>query len=115
MKVKTTAARGELWWAYLDPVVGSEQGGRRPVLVVSRDEYNDSAVGRVVIVAVTSSDRGWPTSVAIDASCGLGRASWALADQIRAIDNQRLRRRIGVVDAETMAGVEDVIRRLLYA
>lgn len=105
--------RGELWWAYLDPVVGTEQGGRRPVLVVSRDEYNGAGVGRVIVVSITTKDRNWPTAIKLDADSGVSKDSWALVDQIRAIDLARLKRRIGNVSVTTMASIDDTLRRLL--
>jgi mRNA interferase MazF len=46
--------RGEIWWATLPPPLGSEPGGRRPVLIVSSDDYNDSAIKTVVVVGLTT-------------------------------------------------------------
>lgn len=104
--------RGDLWWAYLDPVVGREQGGRRPVLVVSDSDYNATAVGRVIIVPITTKKRDYATFVPLQ-SPALAEQSWAIVDQIRAIDASRLRRRIGAATAESMSEVERILRFVL--
>lgn len=83
---------GEVYWVDLDPVVGSEQGGRRPALVLSNDTLHGMS-GRVLVCPVTSSAQPWPTKVVIPSGCVVSGA--LLTDQIRMIDRARLRRHIG--------------------
>jgi len=95
--------RGDVWWAELDPVTGHEQGGRRPNIIVSTDDFNELDVGMVIVVPVTTSDRGYPTHVRLPAGMGgLERVSFAMVEQMRALSVSRLSRRSGRVDAETM-------------
>ncbi len=100
-------ARGELYLADLDPVVGSEQGGLRPVLIVQNDMGNRYSP-TVVVLAVTSQlqKARLPTHVLIPAEGrGLQRDSVVLAEQVRTLDKRRLRERIGRLGAEDMASV----------
>lgn len=104
--------RGELYSAGLDPVVGSEQGGTRPVLVVQNDTGNRYSP-TVIVLAVTSATGKppLPMHVRIPAEGnGLQRDSVALAEQIRTIDKRRLRERIGKVSPAVLAEVEEALR-----
>ena len=91
--------RGYIYYAYLDPVVGSEQGDYRPVLVVQNDIGNQYSP-TVIVVPLTRNLRKnpLPTHVLIPRSCGLEQDSLALAEQIRTIDRSRLNGYIGRVD-----------------
>ncbi|MGH3471371.1 MAG: type II toxin-antitoxin system PemK/MazF family toxin [Nocardioidaceae bacterium] len=105
---------GELYWAKPDPSVGSEQAGRRPVLMVSSDDAIAAIPNVVTTIPVTTRDRGWATHVRISgATTGLTQPSWALCEQVRTISTQRIAARLGVVDADTLAGVTRVLRYLL--
>ena len=98
-------ARGELYIADLNPVVGSEQGGLRPVLVIQNDMGNRYSP-TVIVLAVTSQlqKARLPTHVLLPAAGhGLERDSVVLAEQIRTLDKRRLRERIGVLTPEDMA------------
>lgn len=106
--------RGEIWWAYLGPVVGSEQDGRRPTLILSRTEFNETAAGRVIAAPLTSRQSSYPTAVQIRSATGLDRASWVLIDQVRTLDKRRFKKFIGEVDQETLDAATDVLRRLLF-
>ena len=91
--------RGELYIADLDPVVGSEQGGVRPVLVLQNDVGNRFSP-TVIVAAITSqiSKARLPTHVALRAGVGgLDLDSVVLAEQLRTIDKRRLRERLGVL------------------
>lgn len=103
--------RGEIYFAQLNPVVGSEQGGIRPVLVVQNDIGNQYSP-TTIILAITSqiNKAKLPTHVEIDAvTYGLERDSVILAEQIRTIDKTRLKQRIAVLKDETMLKVDEAL------
>ena len=91
--------RGEIWYADLSPVIGSEQGGVRPVLIVQNDVGNRNAP-TTIIAPITSrlSKHPLPTHVPLPSqTCGITSDSIALMEQLRTIDKQRLKTRMGVV------------------
>lgn len=96
---------GQVWWASPDAAVGREQSGRRPVLVVSSAAYLDAVTTLVLVVPITSVNRGWPNHVQVRGVAGLGRDSFAMSEQVRAISRQRLDREIGVVTLECLAEI----------
>ncbi|MDY4186895.1 MAG: type II toxin-antitoxin system PemK/MazF family toxin [Candidatus Borkfalkiaceae bacterium] len=103
--------RGELYYADLSPVVGSEQGGVRPVLVVQNDVGNRFSP-TVIAAAVTSKlDKArLPTHIELSAKLyGLSKDSVVLLEQIRTIDKRRLKERIGALSPQTMARVDDAL------
>jgi mRNA interferase MazF len=109
--------RGEIWWANLDPAVGSEAAKSRPVLVVGRQDNNDAAValgrGVVTVVPLTTATRNvYPFQVLIPgaAESGLTRDCKAQAEQVRAVDVRRLREPLGVASQETMRRVDAALR-----
>ena len=92
--------RGEVYWAELEPRSGSEQRGRRPVVVVSHDGFNSVPAWRSVVVVPlsTSTSRSGPTAIAIPTRTGgLGKASVALCHQVTTLDRAKLARRIGLL------------------
>lgn len=92
--------RGDMFYADLSPVVGSEQGGVRPVLIIQNDLGNKYSP-TVIAAAITSQQNKTrlPTHIAIDSStCGLKNNSVVLAEQIRTIDKSRLKEKIGHID-----------------
>lgn len=98
--------------ADLDPVVGSEQGGLRPVLIVQNDTGNRCSP-TVVVLAITSQlqKARLPTHVALQAAGhGLQRDSVILAEQVRTLDKRRLRERIGRLSEEEMRSVARALR-----
>ena len=100
--------RGELYTASLEPVVGSEQGGTRPVLIVQNDVGNRCSP-TVIALALTSAlgKPPLPTHVLVRADeNGLTRDSLVLAEQMRTLDKRRLRERIGRLDGESMRDVD---------
>ena len=103
--------RGELYYADLSPVVGSEQGGVRPVLVVQNDIGNKYSP--TVIAAAVTSQMGkakLPTHIALSAGdYGLPKDSVVLLEQIRTIDKRRLRERIGELPVNLMQKVNDAL------
>lgn len=103
--------RGDIFYADLSPVVGSEQGGLRPVLIVQNDTGNKHSP--TVIAAAITSQTGkarLPTHIELNAqSVGLSRDSVILLEQIRTIDKSRLRERMGKLDDTTMTKVDNAI------
>ena len=103
--------RGDIYYADLSPVVGSEQGGMRPVLIVQNDTGNKHSP--TVIAAAITSQTGkarLPTHIELDAqSVWLSRNSVILLEQIRTIDKSRLRERMGKLDDTTMTKVDNAI------
>lgn len=100
--------RGEIWLAALDPTIGSEIQKTRPCLVVSPDEMN--AHLRIAIVApLTTGSRPAPFRVAVTFK---GKSGLILPDQMRTIDRDRLVKRMGRVDAQTLRAVLDVLAEM---
>lgn len=110
--LKIQIRRGDIYYAQLDPVCGSEQGGTRPVLIVSNNKGN--RFGPTVIVVPMTSRRNqqkkFPTHVRISRTAGLNRNSIILFEQIRAIDKCRLREYIGTLDRRQLLSVERALR-----
>ena len=101
--------RGELYYADLSPVVGSEQGGVRPVLVIQNDIGNRYSP-TVIAAAITSqlNKAKLPTHIALDAEAfGLPKNSIVLLEQIRTIDKQRLKEKIGELPINMMTKIND--------
>lgn len=110
-----TVKRGEIYCADLDPVVGSEQGGIRPVLVIQNDVGNRFSP-TVIVLAITSRQHkaDLPTHVALEAGeAGLNRPSLVLAEQMRTLEKRRLGRKLGSLDACRMRLVEEAVRASL--
>lgn len=106
-----TIKRGELYYADLSPVVGSEQGGVRPVLVVQNDVGNKYSP-TIIAAAVTSkiNKAKLPTHIELpSASYGLAKDSVILLEQIRTLDKRRLKERIGELNDATMSRVDRAI------
>lgn len=106
-----TVRRGDIFYADLSPVVGSEQGGTRPVLIIQNDTGNKHSP--TVIAAAITSQTGkarLPTHINISGgSVGLSKDSIILLEQVRTIDKRRLREHMGKLDDNTMSLVDDAI------
>jgi mRNA interferase MazF len=114
MSSVSSPQRGEVWLADLDPTFGHEQGGSRPVLIVSVDSFNSGLSGLVVVLPITSRIRPLPLHVPINPpEGGLRRPSVILCDAIRSIDRRRLIDLWGNLNVATLTTVEDRLRRLL--
>lgn len=103
--------RGDIYYADLSPVVGSEQGGLRPVLIVQNDIGNRYSP-TVIAAAITSriSKAKLPTHIDVFASkVGLAKDSVILLEQIRTIDKVRLKEKMGHLDDEAMRSVNDAL------
>ena len=103
--------RGDIYYADLSPVVGSEQGGLRPVLIIQNDIGN--RYSPTVIAAAITSRMGknkLPTHIEVYATrAGLARDSVILLEQIRTLDKRRLREKMGHLDEDAMASVNEAI------
>lgn len=103
--------RGEIYYADLSPVVGSEQGGIRPVLIVQNDVGNKHSP--TVIAAAITSQRDkthLPTHIEVQADkCGLSKDSIVLLEQIRTIDKKRLKDKMGELDFSAMNKVNTAL------
>lgn len=102
--------RGDIYYADLSPVVGSEQGGVRPVLIVQNDVGN--RYSPTVIAAAITSQTGkarLPTHIEVHTDSGLAKSSIVLLEQIRTLDKRRLKDRMGHLDDETMTLVNDAL------
>lgn len=103
-----TVRRGEIYYADLSPVVGSEQGGIRPVLIIQNDVGNRYSP-TVIAAAITSrcGKAPLPTHITVSSSdCGLTKDSVVLLEQIRTIDKKRLKACLGAVPAHVMKQVD---------
>ena len=105
--------RGEIYWADLNPVRGSEQAGYRPVVILSHDVFNRRS-GTVIAMAITSQPQraGFPLTLALPDGV-LSRPSWIKISQVRTISVERLGKRLGVVENEvldrTVEGLVDLV------
>lgn len=107
-----TVKRGEIYYADLSPVVGSEQGGIRPVLIVQNDVGNKHSP-TVIAAAITSKQEKTklPTHISVQASsCGLAKDSVVLLEQVRTLDKRRLKERMGELDSGSMQQVNDALQ-----
>ena len=103
--------RGEIYYADLSPVVGSEQGGVRPVLIVQNDVGNKYSP-TVIAAAITSQKEKskLPTHIEINAqNCGLAKNSVVLLEQIRTIDKKRLKEKMGKLDTASMSQIDQAL------
>lgn len=103
--------RGDIYYADLSPVVGSEQGGVRPVLIVQNDTGNRYSP-TVIAAAITSrQDKNrLPTHISVRADrCGLAKNSIILTEQIRTLDKRRLRERAGRIPEDDMRRVDEAL------
>ena len=108
----TSVKRGDIYYADLSPVVGSEQGGVRPVLIIQNDTGN--RYSPTVIAAAITSQTGkakLPTHIdlPVDHSCGLSRDSVVLLEQVRTLDKRRLRERAGQIDPDVQRRVDEAL------
>jgi mRNA interferase MazF len=105
--------RGGIYWADQSPVVGSEQGGLRPVLVLSQNVFNERS-GTVIAVAITSQPQraGFPLTMEL-ADSKLPKKSWAKIGQVRTLSVKRIGKRIGRATEEELAVVIDGLNEIV--
>ncbi|GIH26886.1 mRNA interferase [Acrocarpospora phusangensis] len=110
MKVR----QGEVWFTDLGEPVGTEQGSARPTLIISNDGFNRMSRDLVVVVPLTSRDRGWDTHIPIPlGETRLRRPSWAMVQQIRSVSIDRFKFPMGHVAEETVDRIVTLLGRLL--
>lgn len=104
--------RGDIFYANLSPVVGSEQGGSRPVLILQNDIGNKYSP-TIIVAAITAqiSKGKLPTHIELKAGkCNLERDSVVLLEQLRTIDKKRLRNKITTLDKGIMKNVDEAVK-----
>ena len=109
--MEKTIKRGDIYYAELNPVIGSEQGGTRPVLIISNDIGNRHSP-TVIVAAITSrvhTKAKLPTHTAIKDFEGLNKDSIILLEQIRTIDKKRVQEYIGMLSESEMARVDKAL------
>lgn len=108
----TDLSPGELVWAAPDPTIGREQAGRRPALVVAGDDYLATIDTLVVVVPLTTVDRGWPNHIIVHGG-DLPERSWAMTEQVRTISRRRIVGKAGNADDTTLIAARSWIRDFL--
>ncbi len=105
--------RGDIYWADLNPVIGSEQGGLRPVLILSHNVFNEKS-GTVIAVAITSHPQraGYPLTMEL-AEIELPKRSWVKISQIRILSTQRIRKKIAKVSDQELALIIDGLNEII--
>lgn len=94
---------GTIAWAHLDPVLGREQGGRRPVMIVASAGYLAAVTTLVIVLPITTTDRGWPNHIPVTGESGLHEPSWIMTEQPRTLSRDRIAGVAGTADAECLA------------
>lgn len=105
--------RGDVHWADLNPTRGHEQAGHRPVLILSKDVFNQRS-GTVIAVAITSreSKAGFPLSLELS-SAELPKRSWVKISQLRILSVQRIGKRLGAATPEELAQVVEGLNEII--
>ena len=99
--------RGQIWYANLDPIKGSEQGGYRPVLVVQNNIGNKfSPTTIIAIITSRTTKANLPTQYWLNAACGLPSKSMVECEQVRTIDKTRLTRLVGTLRKSDMTEID---------
>ena len=108
--------RGDIRWANLNPTVGAEQAGMRPVLVLSKNIFNEKSV-TVIAVALTSQPQkaGYPLTIELTSARNLPKRSWVKISQIRTLSVQRLSDKISSANEEEISQVVEGLNEILGA
>jgi mRNA interferase MazF len=107
--------RGDVYWADLAPSSGSEQQGRRPVVVISHDAFNQTQSWRSIIVvplstSIAQAGRGPSAVLLSQGAAGLDKDSVALCHQVTTLDRSKLSQRIGELNAMELTQIEDGLK-----
>ena len=107
--------RGEVRWANLDPTIGHEQSGNRPVLIISKEIFNQKS-GTVIAVALTSQQpkAGFPLTLELD-DPGLPKKSWIKISQIRTLSVERIGAKVAVMDENILHQVLEGLNEIIGA
>jgi mRNA interferase MazF len=105
--------RGDIYWADLNPVIGSEQGGFRPVLILSHNIFNDRS-GTVIAVAITSQPQraGFPLTLELS-DTKLPKKSWAKISQVRTLSTKRIGKKIASASPEELVSIIDGLNEII--
>ena len=105
--------RGDIHWADLNPVIGSEQGGFRPVLILSDNIFNDRS-GTVIAVAIASQPQraGYPLTIELS-DTKLPKKSWAKISQIRTLSTKRIGKKIASASLEELVNIIDGLNEII--
>ncbi|MCC7517368.1 MAG: type II toxin-antitoxin system PemK/MazF family toxin [Pseudomonadales bacterium] len=105
--------RGEIRWANLNPTVGRERSGERPVLILSQDIFNERS-GTVIAMALTSQEQraGFPLTYEI-LKAKLPKRSWVKISQVRTLSTERIGKKIGAVNPEELAQVVEGLNEII--
>ena len=105
--------RGDIYWADLNPVIGSEQGGLRPVLILSHNVFNERS-GTVIAVALTSQPQraAYPLTFELG-SRKLPKKTWVKISQIRTLSVKRIQKRISKVSEEELATIIEGLNEII--
>ena len=99
--------RGQIWYADLSPIVGSEQGGYRPLLIIQNDignKYSPTVIAAIITTRKTKANL--PTHIWLNSECGLPKESMVECEQVRTLDKKRLTKYKGEVSAEVMKEID---------
>jgi mRNA interferase MazF len=105
--------RGDICWADLNPIIGSEQGGFRPALILSHNVFNDRS-GTVIAVAITSQPprAGFPLTLELS-DTKLPKKSWVKISQIRTLSTKRIGKKIASSSAEELVNIIDGLNEII--
>jgi len=105
--------RGDIVWANLDPVIGNEQAGFRPVLVISQDVFNERS-GTIIALAITSQPQraGFPLTIELS-SKKLPKKSWVKISQIRTLSVERIKGKIDRISPEELDEIVDGLNEIV--
>jgi len=105
--------RGDIYWADLNPVIGSEQGGLRPVLILSQNVFGERS-GTVIAVAITSQPQraGYPLTFELN-DTKLPKKSWVKISQIRTLSVKRIQKKISRVSEEDLSTIIDGLNEII--
>jgi mRNA interferase MazF len=105
--------RGDIYWADLNPVIGSEQGGLRPVLILSHNVFNERS-GTVIALALTSQPQraGYPLTFELTNE-KLRKKSWVKISQIRTLSVERIRKKISKISDEELAIIVEGLNEII--
>ncbi|MGB5179268.1 MAG: type II toxin-antitoxin system PemK/MazF family toxin [Gammaproteobacteria bacterium] len=105
--------RGDIYWADLNPVIGSEQGGFRPVLILSHNIFNDRS-GTVIAIAITSQPQRAAFPLTLELSdTKLPNKSWAKISQVRTLSTRRIGKKIASASPEELVSIIDGLNEII--
>jgi mRNA interferase MazF len=104
-----TVKQYEIYWAKLDPTIGSEIQKTRPCVVITPDEMNNS-IDTIIIAPLTTKSHNFPTRLRTTVE---GKECWIIIDQIRSIDKSRLKEKIGELDQKDILKLKNIINEML--